>query len=313
VLTSTFDDKAVVRQRMVYEMWTALGERTDPLLPREHVRIDSSNVVVYVNDVYEGLYTIVDHVDRDRFGDSLDIDDQGNLYKAVNHDANFNTMLSSGGNKDDLLAGYETRDEPRMPVAQLSDLRSLIEFVATSSSDDFDANIASKIDLDDVMDWWALVAAVDAGDSAGKNSYLYFSPTEQLFRCAPWDFNHSFGQAWETSHTSPTGNLPAYESAPNQLFARLLTSTVHGPVMRARIAAHIADGRLGTAAVAARFDALITKVRPSALRDERVWDGPYREFYAATFGKGEFTTFEEEAIYTRAWILARFDHLDTRY
>jgi spore coat protein H len=169
------------------------------------------------------------------------------------------------------------------------------------------------IDLDDVMDWWALVAAVDAGDSAGKNSYLYFSPTEQRFRCAPWDFNHSFGQAWETSHVDATGNLPGYEGGPNQLFARLLSSTVHGPVMRARIASRIADGRLGTASAVARFDALIAKVRPSALRDERVWDGRYRDFYAATFGKSAFTTFEEEAAYAHDWIVARFDHLDAVY
>jgi spore coat protein H len=311
VLTSTFDDKAAVRQRVVYELWNELGARPDPLLPREHVRIDVNQAVVYVDGVYEGLYTMGDQVNRDRFGDSLDIDDQGNLYKAINHDANFKATLAGGGRKNDLLSGYVVRDEPAAPVNASADLRSLVDFVITSNDATFDAEIGNRVDLDDIMDWWLLVSITDAADSIGKNSYLYFSPTEQKFRAAPWDFNHSLGQAWEASHTNPTGGVGGYDGGSNALFGRLLRSAVHGPVMRSRASSRIHGGVLDIDTVLARFDDRVRLAYASALRDEVVWDDDIRNFYASVFGRNQFSTTDEELAYARSWIIERWAYFET--
>lgn len=120
ILTSTFDDTSYVRQKLVYDLWKAMAE-----FQNEH-RLTPATffAVVYINGVYQGLYVAVsdlppilslyltlfyailtpfyssftqfysaftqcDRID-DEFIRHHDLPSgEGNMYKAVNHDANF--------------------------------------------------------------------------------------------------------------------------------------------------------------------------------------------------------------------------------
>jgi hypothetical protein len=101
---------------------------------------------------------------------------EGNLYKAVSHDANLYLTRDSGNRpKGSLRAGYEKVEGSQ---ADWSDLESLVRVLGGGS----DAQVATGgmpkvIDEEEFMDWLILVSYSLSDDSGGKNSYLCESHT----------------------------------------------------------------------------------------------------------------------------------------
>lgn len=301
VLISTFDDNSYVRQRLAYHVY----DRTDGGAP--HTQLAATSAVVYVGGAYFGLATLADHVDRDLFEETLGVGDGGNLYKSVNHNANFRRerFPRGSGTKSFLGEGWELRDEPDVPVGQWDDLVELVAFASDADDATFDAEIASRVSVTDLTAWWVFATAILAEDSFGKNTYLYKEHATAPFRYAPWDFNHAFGQAWDTVRTDAT--TPVDEGWPldtDQLWERLLASPVHGPTLRAAAADALA-GPLALSQVLALFDAMVTDVAPSARKDQAVWGAQYVGYYP----RADLQDFEGEVAYTRAWIEARWAFL----
>ncbi|WP_437767939.1 CotH kinase family protein [Sorangium sp. So ce764] len=303
VLITTFDDNSYVRQRLAYDLWN----RLDP----EHIQIKTYSAVVYLDGQYAGLYTVADHVDgylMEDHGYSQD----GNLYKAVSHDANFALTAHNGEPKETLHDGFEKKEgtPPEGEPEAFADLEDLVSFVATSKEAVFAAEIGSRIDLRDYEDWWIFVTFIMADDSAGKNSYHYRDPVAGgVFRYAPWDFNASFGQTWQTER-QPASDRVEYLGV-NLLFQRLLEEPSIGDPLRARYG-EVLRGALGDAEIQAIVDGYVARIDASARRDEARWGEAYRS-YEGWSGRGDFTTYEEEIAYLKAWISERWRHQDALY
>ncbi|WP_437282154.1 CotH kinase family protein [Sorangium sp. So ce375] len=303
VLVSTFDDNSYVRQRLAYDLWN----RLDP----EHIQIKTYSAVVYLEGQYVGLYTVVDHVDgylMEDHGYSQD----GNLYKAINHNANFALTRRNGEPKETPHDGFEKKEGTPLegePEA-FADLEDLVRFVDTSDQATFAAEIGSRIDLRDYGDWWIFVTFLLADDSAGKNSYHYHDPAAGgVFRYAPWDFNASFGQDWQTLR-EPASDTSEYLNV-NHLFKRLLEEPSIGDPLRARYD-EVLHGALDDAEIQAIVDGYVARIDASARRDEAKWGEAYRS-YGDWSGRDDFTTYEEEIAYLKAWISERWQHQDALY
>jgi spore coat protein CotH len=172
VLITTFDDASYLRQKLVYDLYRAMADHqgVQRLVPRTFF------AVVYLNGVYQGLYVGCDRIDDELARHSGFADGEGNLYKAVSHDANLRlTGAGRGGRspKRSLHAGY---DKAEGPPGDFSDLDRLVAAIGGASDADIAAGRAGMpngIDIAEFMDWYILVGYAAAGDSAGKNSYLY--------------------------------------------------------------------------------------------------------------------------------------------
>jgi hypothetical protein len=112
VFLTTFDDNSFVRQKLIYDVWEAMAEHAGEarLTPRSFFG------VVYLQGVYHGLYVVIDHVDNE-FVDHFGLSRDGNLYKSINHDANFELTDYYGNLKSTLHNGYEERhlSRPLLP------------------------------------------------------------------------------------------------------------------------------------------------------------------------------------------------------
>lgn len=292
MLTSTFDDNAYFRQKLCFDIWN--------LLDGTH-RVETMFTVVYLNGEYLGLYLLGDHIDGNWWEDQGHWED-GNLYKSVDHSANFYASYN-GGPKSTWHSGYEKKEGP---ADDFSDLDSFVEFVAKSKDDEFEAGIADYVNLEQIYDWWALVVFTEADDSGGKNAYLYDDPNQPLFYYAPWDFNHSLGQTWQTDREAATYSEDF--TGANNLFRRLLLSPTYGPVMRQRFA----DARAGVlqpAALDAVIDGYLARIDPSARRDWAKWEDQYRS-YSGWSWRSNWTDYDEEVAYTRQWVHDRWDYVE---
>ncbi|MSQ01282.1 MAG: hypothetical protein EXR71_05215 [Myxococcales bacterium] len=293
VLTTLFDDNAYFRQMMVFDIWNLLGE------PRPVV---TTFVIVYLDRQYQGLYLLGDHLDGEWFEDQGYPED-GNLYKSVDHSANFYETFN-GGAKSSWHSGYEKKDG--LPDTDFSDLDALVEFVSTASDAEFDAGIADRVDLEDVYDWWALVVFTEADDSGGKNCYLYNDPAAPTFRFEPWDYNHSLGQTWQTERES--GRYDYDFGGNNGLFARLIGSETYGPEISERFRTArrtvLANEQMQTL-----IDSYIERIDDSARRDWDKWGSEYRA-YAGWNWRTDWTSHDEEVQYVRDWVEIRTDFID---
>ena len=291
VLTSTFDDNSYFRQKMCFDIWNLLN----PARP-----IATTFAVLYLNGEYVGLYLLGDHIDGEWF-ENFGYPEEGNLYKSVDHSANFYSTY--GGAKSSWHSGYEKKEGVE---GDWSDIDAFVEFVATSSNDDFDAGIGQIVDLEDIYDWWAMVVFAEADDSGGKNAYLYNDPAAPLFRFEPWDLNHSLGQTWQTEREPATY---AYDfTSVNGLFLRLLNSPTHGSVMRERFA----DARssvLSRDEMQALIDSYVARIDRSAQRDWREWEDEYRS-YGGWSWRTDWTDHHQEVAYVRDWIDDRWSFIE---
>jgi spore coat protein CotH len=288
VLTSTFDDNSYLRQWLAFELWS----RLEPT-----IQVQSYDAVVYQDGVYFGLYTVTDHVDGELMRAS-GLSEDGNLYKAINHDANFRLTNAEGADKGTLHDGYEKKEGASLE--DFTDLDELVDFVATSTDAAFANQIAERIDLADYEKWLILASYTRADDSAGKNSYHYHDATRS-WRVAPWDFNASFGQDWTTRRAGATP-VEFYEWA-NRLFERLLADAELGPALRQRYRDALA-GPLALDAVLATIDDYAAAIDFGARRDWARWEAAYRAF-GRWSDRSDWTSYEEEVQYLRDWLTER--------
>jgi hypothetical protein len=304
VLVSTFDDNTYLRQRLAYELW----RRMDP----DHVAIQGYSAVVYLDGAFHGLYLLGDHVDKNLFA-AAGHDENGNVFKSITHDANFDTVAANGQTKgSNLHLGWVKKDG--LPVegqpGAFDDLDALTTFAATSPAPQFAAELPDRVDQRDFMDWYVLVTYILGEDSGGKNAYLYHDPlTDSAWRYHPWDFNHAFGQSWTTTRTAATA-WNDYRSR-NKIFARMMDDAMLGPALAARYREQLA-GPLAVDDVVASFDAMVDETEPVAVRNQRKWGAAYRAF-SRWSGRNDFLDHAGEVDYTRAWIRQRFAMIRGRY
>jgi spore coat protein H len=299
VLITTFDDNSYVRQKLIYDQWLAMADYwgQSRLTPRTFF------AVLYLDGQYRGLYTAIDHPD-DEFVGQMGFGDDGNLYKSVNHDANFGPDLANGSPKTSLHAGYEKKEGE--PPGDFSDLDALVGFTSLATPQQLVDGADEWLDLREFMDWFLLVHYSASGDSAGKNCYLYNDPGGSGFRYTPWDFNHSWGQNWRTYRVG-ADDLNDY-TWHNRVFASIQAVPETDAELWQRFEQMREDGPFSEQWIEDRVDGYYDQIQPSAERDWAMWANAYY-IYGGWAGArdqaGDWTDYEGEKAYLYAWLEAR--------
>jgi len=305
-LTTTFDDDTNVRARLAFELWNRIEDG--------QAKVQSYNAVVYLDGQFWGLYTLTDHVDGRLMEDYGYLQD-GNLYKARTHDANFRLTRTEapGGDKLSLSEGYTKEEGTPLegePGAN-ADLEGLVSWVATSSSAAFLAELDTRLARREYEAWWLVVSFVYAGDSAGKNSYHYRDPsagTDGRFHVVPWDFNDSFGQTWYNERPGrEADNDPEELASYNLLFERLLAEPTTRESLVARYRS-VLDNEWSLPSVLASFDAWAAENLPVARRDESKWGA-----LSASYFSTSPTPHSEGLSYMRQWLIDRWNFVADYY
>ena len=307
VLISPFDDNSYIRQRLIYELWYEMSAywQVPRLTPRTFF------AVVYLDGEYFGLYTASDRIDNE-FVMNMGLNEDGNLYKAVNHDANFYLTTSGGAAKTTLAAGYEKKEgEPESGEGAFDDLIELVSMTGSSSPHDFNLVADEWIQTDEFMDWYWLIQISSAYDSAGKNSYLYNDPTDdQPFRFAPWDFNYAWGQDWRTLRIDTDNDNDLTDT--NAIFAHFLWG--NSEALISRYQQMRTDGPLAENWLIDKTNEYVHLLGPAIDRDWERWADSHQNYggwEASRNSSGDWTTPEEEILYLQEWLIQRGQFLDS--
>ena len=306
VLTSTFDDNSYIRQKLTFDVWAAMADSADErrLVPQTFF------AVVYRNGVYEGLYVACDRVD-DALAERSGWAGDGDLYKSVDHHANFDLVDSDGLPKADLAMGWEKKEGD--DEADLSGIRALTDWVGNGNAERFNREHDRWVQAGSFRDWQLLVMSGQTEDSAGKNAYVYKADDTGQYSAMPWDFNASWGQTWKTIRRNPDRVWDHTED--NRLFLLQESDSASCAALVSRYRAlRASGGPFDPAWLIAQIASYEAIIAPSARRDEARWGAEYRSFFRWADDRDEdddWTDFAGELAYIRTWIPARVAEVDT--
>lgn len=224
-----------------------------------HGAIDGYPFKLYINGVYEGLYTW--NIPKDAWMFNMDS-------SLDNHCVLCGENYESGCFRDSaIIDGSDWSDEVHdvVPTIILTRWNEIIDFVMNSKDQDFKAKIDSYIDLESLIDYY-LFAYFSCGlDSMGKNQiYCTFNGTK--WYASMYDMDSTFGLYWNgQSFVSPEYRCQEdFESMQgsnkgNLLYLRLLQNFKIEIWNRYL---ELKEGALSLANVIYKFEKFMDKIQP---------------------------------------------------
>jgi spore coat protein H len=178
---------------------------------------------VYINDEFQGLFIAVEEVDdvfaKTHFAASPD----GNLYKEVWP----NALLTD----EDFEAALETNDEE----PDVSDMRAFARAVMRTTFEDFDDDVASRLELDAVLRYVAVDRALRNWDGITAfyspltpHNFFWYRGAEKAdrFQLIPWDLDNTLWafdpfmapEQWVTASPLPNLNMEPRNCEPRPVW-----------------------------------------------------------------------------------------------
>ncbi|MCC7245403.1 MAG: CotH kinase family protein [Saprospiraceae bacterium] len=180
-LNNSLNDSTHMRIAMSYYIYRKMGIRG----PR------TAFTKVYINNVFQGLYTIVEQVDKN-FLRNYFADDEGTLYKY--------------GTIEEVVSGPNTFDH----LNEIKYIQSNLSGYA------FEQALDTTLDINAYLRFFLIQTFINATDNPiinGNNCYIYHEPRQGLISWIPWDLDYSL---------YPFVDHPLLPQPTNKLFPKML-------------------------------------------------------------------------------------------
>jgi spore coat protein H len=187
-LNAESNDPTLSRSNLCWNLASKIG------LPAARV----NHVQLFINDIYYGLYTNVEHIDEEfmeiRFGNK-----DGNLYKCLypadllykGADPNFYKEEFSGRRAYE-LQGKEGPDAYK-------DLVHLLYILNNTTSAQLSCELEKVLDVDQVIRYLVFEILIGQWDGLiynKNNFFLYFNTKSSRFQIIPYDLDNTLGIDW---------------------------------------------------------------------------------------------------------------------
>jgi spore coat protein H len=207
-LQALYNEPLRVNSKVAYELWQDMQQLYYKAKePDAKNGISLAYVEVFLNDEYQGLYTLGERVDRKQLKlKKYSTGQPGELYKGVLAEPPvLFTGLKPFDNTKDYWAGFEYK-EPQDKI-DWTNLYKFIEFVRTSSDQEFNSQYQKWFRLDNAVDYYILLNLVRATDNTGKNLYIAKYKQGEPYYYVPWDMDGTFGNEWQGLPNNVTNDL----------------------------------------------------------------------------------------------------------
>lgn len=314
ILDAMAIDKARMRNRVAMDLWLEFSRKPwyynqEPKLVNGY---QGQMVEVYVNGSTQGIYCLMERVDRkqlktQKYVDSLGV--QGAIYKNTNY-----TILSRywqdyrnpiPTDQSGVWDGFEQKEpdwEDGEPICWKPLERHINAIRKTTNATHFADTIITHLDIPVFIDYVLFTQLLSARDNVGKNLYLSFYHINSLkVLYTPWDLDHSWGRQYNSKEEDIEAKL-SWEN--NYLYIRM------------RDLYHLEDS------LSARY-AELRKTYFSAEHIDSLF-APYFELYARTGmdtveaklwsgHNGIGFDIPSEQSYIHDWAIQRLKYLDKQY
>lgn len=315
-----------VRNRIATELWNDMA--TKPYYadkePEALSGVRGQMVELFLNKEYRGIYCLTEAMDRKQMKlkkvDKNTGEIKGCLYKSEGYGASLmskypDTYNNNSETWDTFEIKYPELDDTQNGETDWSTLWNAINFVATSSDNDFKDHIAEYFDIPVIIDYYIFINVLNAFDNVGKNMFwaVYDKTKDKKLTPGVWDLDATVGQKWVSDHLKGTAGAysPEYDmSAHTNLTKRLAQLDVDGFNDKVVKRYHeLRQNILSTDNLIARYTQYFDRIYLSgaAAREEEKWSED-------TDIKEEELNFEQEIYYISYWLARHLVYLDqTRF
>ena len=261
--------------------------------------IDVAYTEVFINNTYQGVFALTEQVDRKllRLKKNSDQEIQGVLFKASSYEGG-PTFAKAPDFKNIFphWAGFRMEYPVVDYKSHWSPLYELVQFVIEASTEDFNREISTLLDLDNAIDYFIFVNVLRATDNLGKNYFIARYSKSSPFYFVPWDLDGVLGTIQDGKKISTTDDILS-----NKLFERLLQDNPEAYQNRLKSRWFtLRNGTLQTENFLSTMETIYMELKKNKVyhREQMVWPS---------------TPKDEDLIYVKDWIRQRLDFLDTYF
>ena len=314
-------DMSRIRNRAAADLWNAFASKPY-YIEEEPDALTASRgelVELFVNGRYQGVFNMCEPIDRKQMKlmkfSSYDGTIHGGLWKSTGW--GYATFWDAPGEYDNTMESWNVFELKYPEVDDLcpsdySTLYNAIEFVSTSTDEEFIAYVGDYFDIPVLIDYYIFCNMLNAFDNCGKNVYwgVYDKVTSRKLTPAMWDLDCTVGQNYTNNpqrpdHVRPDRNL----LYPTRIISRLTELDADGFNSRVAERYHsLREGILSTDSLTARYAVLIHRLKESgaAQREKERWSKD-------SDISGLTLDMDAELAYITEWITARGIYLDRQW
>lgn len=342
ILESCQVDMARCRNRVLTDLWNDFS--TPPYYSDREKKAKTGTrgqfVELLLNNQYAGIYCMTENMDRKQMKLKKQDDDgtvHGQLWKSkdwsygvfMGHSPDQNyypkTSPSEYNNSSEMWENYQVKYpdyEDNGNSTDWSTLYDAVNFVCTSSDDDFRKEFGSYFDYPLLLDYYILMETTLSTDNHGKNMFfaVYDKQKDKKITFGVWDMDATMGQRWSDAYyhrtdiMNPEMDYATYiannEHGDYNIFKRLRETNYNNfnEEVRRRYSL-LRQTYLNTDSLLARFSHYLTAFKNSGAeaREAARWNGD-------SDIEGHNIDFTNEYEYLTDWITKRMNYLDnTRF
>ncbi len=290
ILNASFLDKSFIRHALSFQLFRSFDKK--------HKAPGCRYVEVYRNFRYQGLYVLMERMDKDRLEINTS-DKSACLFKEPPVFVDPKYFVNSNPYKKN--DAYHQKFPKLEELNKSKDIEKLRNFIANSPDSLFNEKIGFYFDMDNIMDWHLLLLFTNNGDGLVKNFYLYKKDRETAFRVVPWDYDHTFGRDGDNE----PNKQEIMKIDRNTLLSRLVSLNTDGYLERLknRYNELKKSGKLSTKMLVKQIDQEYTRIHDFAKKNEDRW--PVKAVYFF-----DDANFENEIRSIKKWIPIQLKLMD---
>lgn len=223
ILDAMYIDPSRMRNRLCTDIWNSFNNV--PYIEDEPEALNGTRgylTEVFFNDQYQGIYCLTERLDRKQ----LKVKKQyGNMYKADNwsDEVNFSAITNPFSNDFADWGGGWQFAYPEIgdtPAPDWKYLYNIVNFVTSASDKVFSSDIKTKVDINNLADYFIFMNMLEAKDNQSKNTFFSFYDyrTAGSFFYSVWDLDGTMGRDWDGTPLSHE----ILGAGKNNLYQRLL-------------------------------------------------------------------------------------------
>ncbi len=308
ILDAMAVDKARMRNRVAMDLWLDFSTKpyyydTEPKMCNGY---NGKFVEVYVNNEYNGIYCLMERVDRKQLklkkakGNTMN----GVLYKSVSWQGSFFEALTPYDNTSATWMRYEYKyPDVEDNLINWKPLYDAMIYADTASIAEFAEGASTQYDIPIFIDYYLFTCLLSARDNCGKNLFLSYYNINQNSKLliTPWDIDHSFGRRYNSN----VENVNASCNWSGVLYQRLKTDYPQYTSLLQQRYAYLRGNDFSLDALRQRFAAYFDLFEQTGadIRETERWSGV----------DGISLDFSEENDYIATWLEQRLHYTDTLF
>lgn len=224
-----YDDPSRFKNNLAAKLWGQIVKMRSNI-PEELIdspnygAIDGYPILIHINDEFTGLYMM--NVPKDDFTFGMDSDNPSHCcaYGNGNNDGNANPAdnVLSAEFRLASVAGWDNEVPEAWTNSTENGLIALIDFVMTSTDEEFKANLDTYLDVKSALDYYCMMYLLCATDSLANNMILLTYDGGTKWYCSAYDMDSILGtEAWGGKNTYDTPCPEGYNDTNSLLWQRI--------------------------------------------------------------------------------------------